>query len=73
MERFMADVTPDRVAMMAAAARVPLPDGSSARIAKAVAPAVSRMAEQDIVIAFEVEPSTYEMIARRGAKSGAQP
>ena len=73
MERFMPDVTPERVAMMADAARIPLPAGSASRIAKAVAPAVARMAEPDIAIAFEVEPSTYEMIARRGAKSGVKP
>jgi hypothetical protein len=69
----MADVTPERIAMMAAAARVPLPDGSAERIAKAVAPVAARMAQDDIAIAFEVEPSTYEMIARRGAKSGVTP
>ncbi len=64
----MADVTPERIAIMAAAARVPLPDGSPARIAKAVAPVLARMAQDDIAITFEVEPATYEMIARRGAK-----
>lgn len=66
----MAEVTPERVAIMAAAARVPLPDGSAERIAKAVAPVAARMAQDDIVIAFEVEPATYEMVARRGAIGG---
>jgi hypothetical protein len=69
----MAEVTAERVAMMAKAARIPLPDGSSERIAKAVTPVVARMARDDIAIAFEVEPATYTMIARRGAKSGAKP
>jgi hypothetical protein len=69
----MADVTPERVAIMAAAARVPLPEGSAERIAKAVAPVAARMAQDDIVIAFEVEPSTYEMIARCGTKGGVKP
>ena len=64
----MADVIAERIAIMAAAARVPLPDGSPARIAKAVAPVLARMAQDDIAITFEVEPATYEMIARRGAK-----
>jgi hypothetical protein len=73
MERFMAEVTPERVAIMAEAARVPLPDGSAARIAKAVAPVAARMAQDDIAVAFEVEPATYEMIARRGAKRGVTP
>jgi hypothetical protein len=68
MGQTMADVTPERVAIMAAAARVSLPEGSPARIAKAVTPVVTRMAQDDIAIAFEVEPSTYELIARRGAK-----
>jgi hypothetical protein len=69
----MADVTPERIAVMAAAARIPLPEGSPARIAKAVAPVAARMAQGDIAIAFEVEPATYTMVARRGAKSGAKP
>jgi hypothetical protein len=69
----MADVTPERVAMMAKAARIPLPDGSPARIAKAVTPVAARMAQEDIAIAFEVEPATYTMIARCGAKSGVKP
>jgi hypothetical protein len=69
----MAEVTPERVATMAKAARIPLPEGSAARIAKAVTPVVARMAQDDIAIAFEVEPATYMMIARRGAKSGAKP
>lgn len=69
----MAEVTPERIAIMAAAARVPLPEGSAALIAKAVAPVAARMAQADIAIAFEVEPATYEMIARRGAKSGVTP
>lgn len=69
----MAEVTPERVAMMAKAARIPLPEGSPARIAKAVTPVAARMAQDDIEIAFEVEPATYAMIARRGAKGGVNP
>jgi hypothetical protein len=68
MGQAMPDVTPERVTIMATAARVPLPEGSAARIAKAVTPAVARMAQDDIAIAFEIEPATYVMIARRGAK-----
>ncbi len=59
--------------MMAEAARVPLPEGSAARIARAVTPVAARMAQDDITIAFEIEPATYMMIARRGAKSEAKP
>lgn len=68
MGLFMAEVTPERITIMAAAARVPLPDGSAERIARAVAPVAARMAQDDVVIAFEVEPATYEVVARRGAK-----
>lgn len=68
MGLFMAEVTPERITIMAAAARVPLPDGSAERIAKAVAPVAARMAQADIAIGFEIEPATYEVVARRGAK-----
>jgi hypothetical protein len=69
----MADkVTPERISMMAQAARVPLPQGSPARIAKALAPVVARMAQDDIAMTFETEPSTYVAVARQGAKSGAK-
>jgi hypothetical protein len=69
----MSDVTPQRVAMMADAARVPLPEGSPARIAKAVTPVAARMAQGDIAIAFEIEPATYEAVARRGARHEVKP
>lgn len=60
--------TAERVAIIAAAARVPLRDDAAARIAHAVTPAVARFGEEKIALAFEVEPSTYVVIARRGAK-----
>lgn len=69
----MAEVTLERVAMMAKAARIPLPEGSPARIAKAVTPVVARMSQGDIAIEFEIEPATYTMIARRGAKGTEKP
>lgn len=65
----MADkVTPERISIMAAAARIPLPEGSPARIAKAVTPVVARMAQDDIAVAFETEPASYIAVARKGAK-----
>ena len=65
----MADkVTPERIAALAASARIPLPQGSPARIAKAVAPVVSRMAQDDIAVAFEMEPASYVAVARKGSK-----
>ena len=65
-------VTPERVSMMAQAARVPLPEGSPARIAKALTPVVARMAQDDIAVAFEVEPASYVAVARQGANRGAK-
>lgn len=65
-------VTPERVSIMAEAARVPLPEGSPARIAKALTPVVARMAQGDIAMTFETEPATYVAVARNGAKSGAK-
>lgn len=65
----MADtVTPKRISIIAVAARVPLPESSPARIANAVAPVVARMAQGDIAVALELEPSNFVAIARNGAK-----
>lgn len=61
--------TAERVATIAAAARVPLRDDAAARIANAVTPAVARFGEERIALTFEVEPSTYVVVARRGAKT----
>jgi hypothetical protein len=62
----MADlVTPERVAVMAAAARVSLDPETSARVARAVGPTASRFAAVNLALAFEVEPSTFAAIARR--------
>jgi hypothetical protein len=59
------DVTPERVAVMAAAARVPLTAESCARVARAAGPTAARFAATNLALAFEVEPSTYTAIARR--------
>jgi hypothetical protein len=50
------DVTPGRVAAIAAAARVPLEQTSAARVANAVNPTVSYFAAQKIALPLEVEP-----------------
>ena len=65
----MAEVTLERVAMMATAARTAC-RRLAARIAKAVAPVVARMAQGDIAIEFEIEPATYPMIARGRQSAG---
>ena len=61
-------VTPERIAKIAAAARVPLPEGSPARIAKAVSPIIARMDAENIQLQLEIEPSTFVAIARKGAR-----
>ena len=60
------EVTPERVAAIAAAARVPLEQSSAARVAKAVNPTVTRFAAQMIALPLEVEPATYAVVAGRG-------
>ena len=57
------EVTPERVAAIAAAARVPLEQSSAARVAKAVNPTVTRFAAQMIALSLEVEPATYAIVA----------
>ena len=65
----MADkVTPERITTFAAAARVPIQDGAAARIAKAVSPTVARISEQNIQLPLEIEPASFVVIARKGAK-----
>jgi hypothetical protein len=60
------EVTPQRVAAIAAASRVPLDQASAARVANAVNPTVMRFAAQNIALPLEVEPANYAVVARRG-------
>jgi hypothetical protein len=60
------EVTPERVAVIAAAARVTLEQTSAARVAKAVNPTVTRFADQRIALPLEVEPATYSVVAHQG-------
>jgi hypothetical protein len=59
------EITGARVEMLAAAARVPLPEGSAARIANAVAPTIARLADAQLDLSLETEPSTFVVVARR--------
>lgn len=63
----MPDVSPERVAALAAAARVPLSDDAPARIARAVTPTVTRYAAENIAIPLETEPSSFVVIQQRDA------
>jgi hypothetical protein len=59
------DVTAERISALAAAARIPLPDGAAARIARAVSPTVARYAAQNIALPMETEPSTFLVVQRK--------
>jgi hypothetical protein len=59
------DIDPQRVRMIAEAARVPLGPDAPARIARAVAPTATRFAAAKLALAFETEPSTYVVVQRR--------
>jgi hypothetical protein len=63
----MPDVSPERVAALAAAARVPLAAGAAARIAGAVSPTVARYAAESIAIPLETEPASFNVVQRRDA------
>jgi hypothetical protein len=53
----------ERVALNFAAARVPLAPESSARVARAVIPTLTRFAAAGVSLRFEIEPSSFTVIA----------
>jgi hypothetical protein len=61
-------VTPERITALAAAARVPIQDGAAAQIAKAVEPTVTRMDALNLQLALDIEPASFVVVARKGAK-----
>lgn len=63
----MPDVSPERIAALAAAARVPLPEGGAARIAGAVTPTVTRFCAENIAMPLETEPSSFMAAQRKDA------
>ena len=63
----MPDVSPERVAALAAAARIPLAEGAAARIAGAVTPTVTRYAAENIAIPLEIEPSSFLVVQHEDA------
>jgi hypothetical protein len=64
-------VSPERVAALAAAARVPLAEGAAARIAGAVTPTVTRYATEDVALPLETEPSSFLVVQRRDSARDA--
>jgi len=61
------EVTAQRIAALAAAARVPLSEDAPARIARAVTPTVTRYAAENIAIPLETEPSSFVAVQQRDA------
>jgi len=59
------DVSPERIATLAAASRVPLDAAGAARVARAVTPTVTRFAAEKLALPLEVEPATFVAIARK--------
>ena len=57
-------VNAERVAIMAAAARVPIQPGAEARIAQAVAPTAARFAAMALAMPLETEPSSFVVVQR---------
>jgi hypothetical protein len=61
------EVTPERIAALAAASRVPLAEGAAARIARAVTPTVARYGAEKIAIPLETEPSSFLVAQHKDA------
>ncbi len=57
-----ADISPDRVTALAAAAGVPLAPDDAGRIARAVAPTAARFADAAVDLALETEPSSFVVV-----------
>lgn len=63
------EVTSERVAIIAAAARVKLEPEATERIARVTTPTAGRFAKANIELPMEVEPSTFVVIQRQGSRS----
>jgi len=59
------DVAPERVAAIAAAARIPLARKGAERIARVVTMPVTRFATANIALDIEVEPATFIIVQRK--------
>jgi hypothetical protein len=63
------EIAPQRVATIAAAARIPLPRNGAERIARVVTMPVTRFAGANIALDIEVEPATFTAVQRKDAQS----
>ncbi|MEA2875104.1 MAG: hypothetical protein QOF14_300 [Hyphomicrobiales bacterium] len=61
------NVSPERIAALAAAARVPISEKGPERIAHAVSPTVARYAAESIAIPLETEPSSFLVVQHKDA------
>ena len=61
------EVTPERIAALAAAARVPISEKGPERIARAVTPTVARFGAENIAIPLETEPSSFLVAQHKDA------
>ena len=64
----MSDVSPERVLVIAKAARIPIEADSAKRVAGAVATAVKRLADAGLTLPLEIEPSSFMLIQQREIK-----
>lgn len=60
----MPDDIAERARLNAAILRIPLSPESPERVARAVTPAITRLAREKLAIPLEVEPSTFAVIQR---------
>ena len=61
------DVTPERIAALAADARMTMSADAAARIARTVTPMLTRFAAGNIAMPLETEPSTFVAVQYKDA------
>jgi hypothetical protein len=61
------DISPERIATLAAAARIALPPAAAQRIVGAVAPMLRRVAAAEMALELEIEPSTFIAVQHKDA------
>jgi hypothetical protein len=61
------EISPERVAALAAGARIALPPDGAARIARAVTPMISRFGAAKIAMPLETEPSSFVAVQHKDA------
>lgn len=61
------DISTERIATLATAARVSLGSDGAARVARAVTPMLTRFAAGDIAMPLETEPSSFVAVQHKDA------